>query len=101
MPFLNYIRTVESTTSTKLLTCEFEIIIFLLENPNSPPGKMISSINYSNTTFYSTLKKLLTAGIVTCSNSARDGRSNLYNVAERFLEACEPNLKMILFPASA
>jgi len=99
MAFLQMLRELENKTGTKLATCEFEIILYLIANPKSSPGKMFNCMKFSATTFYSTLKKLVGIGVISCTTSTHDKRNSLYELDGRFLDISQSTITTMFVPS--
>jgi len=64
MKIYSMIRTLENRSKCKLLSCEGEILTFLLENGPCRPKEIIENCRHSNVAIYSKLNDLCRSGVL-------------------------------------
>lgn len=64
MFLLDQLKSVERGINMRFLSCEGEIISFLLKNGPSKPKEIVDASNYSNVHVYNKLKNLVALGVV-------------------------------------
>ena len=79
----NKLKSAEKKVNIRLLSCEGEIINFLLTNGPSNPKKIVDSSSYSNVHIYNKLKDLVAFGVVEKLPTGTNSRY-LYRIADDF-----------------
>ncbi len=84
MSLLKFFNDIERVVQTRCLTVECEVLLSVLENPNSSAGHLFSLSSYSSTTFYAALKKLTESGVISSRPHLDDRRTNLYTISAEY-----------------
>jgi predicted transcriptional regulator len=90
MKLFSALKSIERHVKLRCLSCEGEIITFLLENGPSRPNRIVSCSRYSNIYVYNKLKDLIDNGIVEKIKIQESARY-LYKVNDDILGQIENN----------
>ena len=86
MRIFSAIRIIENQTKLKCMSCEGEIVSFLLENGPSGPREIIANCKHSPASVFSKLKDLKEMGIIKKEND-EIRRQSPYNLEKIFLDS--------------
>jgi hypothetical protein len=64
MKIFTHIKVVQSLTKSRMLTCEGEIIAYLIENGPSRPRDIVKNSSHSQVSVFNKLKEMSEAGIL-------------------------------------
>jgi len=85
MRLFSAIKLIETQFKFKCMSCEGEIVSFLLENGPSRPREIISNCNYSQVSIFSKLKDLTEGGWIK-KESSTHSRQSLYSLDHNLLD---------------
>ena len=85
MKIYSIIRTLENRSKCKLLSCEGEILIFLIENGPSRPKEIIENCRHSNVAIFSKLNDLCLSGVLKKTSFESSNIIN-YSINQEYLE---------------
>lgn len=85
MRLFSAIKVIETQFKFKFMSCEGEIVSFLLENGPSRPREIISNCRYSQVSIFSKLKDLSESGWIK-KESFKHSRQSLYSLDHNLLD---------------